>query len=200
MIPAMRRIILASTSRHRAMLMDRLGLAYEVESPRTTESLPPGVPPEEGTLELARRKAKSVARDQADAIVIGSDQMAVLDGRVLDKPGTPERAVEQILLMAGRTHELWTSVCVIDARSGRETDHTEVWSMRMRTLTPEEALRYVEADAPLDCAGSYRFESLGAALFESFEGGDPTAITGLPLVALTRMLMEAGVPVPQAAL
>lgn len=176
--------------------MDRLGIAYETAAPRCNEDLRAGVAPAEGTLELARRKARSVAHEMHDALVIGSDQMAVLGGEVLEKPGTHERAVEQLLMAAGRTHELWTSVCVIDVRTGREAHHTELWKMRIRSITREEAERYVDRDQPLDCAGSYRFESIGAALFESVQGQDPTAITGLPLVALAHMLREKGVQIP----
>jgi septum formation protein len=187
------RIVLASTSRHRRMLMDRLGIAYEAVAPRCDELLPGGLHPREGTLELSLRKAHSVAGDWPDALVIGSDQMAVLDGRVLGKPGTEERAVAQLLELAGRTHELWTAVAVLDTRDGSAATHAEVWQMGLGPLDREAALEYVRTDGPLDCAGSYRYESRGSALFAAVEGEDPTAITGLPLAAVVRMLEERGV-------
>jgi septum formation protein len=176
--------------------MDRLGVVYEAAAPRCDEKLPEGTHPRDGTLALSLRKARSVAALHAGAILVGSDQMAILDGEIVAKPGTEGRAVEQLMHLAGRTHELWTSVAVMDTRSGRELSHTEAWEMTVRALTREEAERYVEADGPLDCAGSYRFESRGAAIFTSVRGCDPTAITGLPLVALAQMLREVGVRIP----
>jgi septum formation protein len=186
-------IVLASTSRHRRMLMDSLGISYEAVPPGCDESLPAGTHPREGTLELAARKARSEAALREGAVVIGSDQMAVLDGETLPKPGTVERAVAQLLGMAGRTHELWTAVVVLDTRDGRELAHVELWEMTLGALTRDEAEAYVRADGPLDCAGGYRFESRGAALFASARGADPTAITGLPLVALARLLAQLGI-------
>jgi septum formation protein len=103
-----------------------------------------------------------------------------------------ERAVEQLLRLAGRTHELWTGLCVLDARTGHERAHTQVWRMTLGPIDLRQARAYVERDGPLDCAGSYRYESLGRSLFERVEGEDPTAITGLPLVALVRILGELG--------
>ncbi len=176
--------------------MDRLGVTYEVASPRCDETLPGGTHPREGTLELSRRKARSVREDFPRGLIIGSDQMAVLDGTILSKPVTARRAEEQLLRLAGRTHELWTAVCVLDARTGRELVHAQVWSMTLRPIGRDEARDYVLKDGPLDCAGSYRYESLGRKLFEKVEGTDPTAITGLPLIALARLLGDLGAPVP----
>ena len=190
------RIVLASTSRHRRMLMDRLAVGYAVAAPRCDEALPPGTHPREGTLELSLRKARSVRDAFPRSLIIGSDQMAVLDGEILSKPGSEPRAVEQLLRLAGRTHELWTGVCVLDAATGRERAHAELWRMTVRPLEGDEALAYVREDGPLDCAGSYRYESLGRGLFDRVEGEDRTAITGLPLVALVRMLDELGTRVP----
>lgn len=197
MIAGIMGIVLASTSRHRRMIMDRLSVPYVCAAPEGDESLPEGTPPGEGTAVLAARKAESVARLYPGCLIVGSDQMAVLDGRVLEKPGSVDRAIEQILGMSGRMHELWTSVAVLAAGGpGGPKVHTEVHRMWMRRVGREEAAAYVAADAPLDCAGSYRFESRGSALFEKVEGGDPTAITGLPLAALGRMLREAGAEIP----
>ncbi len=178
------------------MLMDRLGMKYEVASPSCGEDLAPGTHPREGTLALAERKARSVADAFASSLIIGSDQMAWLGGERLDKPGTFERAVEQLTRMQGRTHELWTAVALLDTREGGGlVSHVQRWTLTMRPLTREQAARYVRADDPLDCAGSYRFESRGMALFESAIGDDPTAISGLPMLALIGMLERAGAQV-----
>jgi septum formation protein len=185
-------IVLASTSRHRRALMDRLDVDYRVASPLCDESLPAGTHPREGTLALSCRKARSVRERFPDALIIGSDQMAAVDGEILSKPGTAERAVEQLMRLAGRTHELWTGLCVLDARTGRERAHVQVWRMTLGPIDRRQARAYVEEDGPLDCAGSYRYESLGRTLFERVEGEDPTAITGLPLEALVRILGELG--------
>jgi len=176
------------------MLMDRLGVAYAVAAPRCDELLREDTHPREGTRELSRRKAQSVREGYPQSLIVGSDQMAVLDGEILSKPGTPRRAEDQLLRLAKRTHELWTSVCVLDARTGRGLTHTELWRMTMRPLGREEVRDYVQADEPLDCTGSYRYEGRGARLFERVEGTDPTAITGLPLLALAGLLGELGVP------
>lgn len=189
-------IVLASTSRYRRELLARLGVEFDLAAPACDERLDPGTPPDQGALELARRKALSVASDRPGSIVVGSDQMAVVDGRILGKPGSADRAVAQLLDLAGRPHELWTAVHAIDTRSGSEKSHAEVWIMEIRPLTADEAERYVALEAPLDCAGGYRFEGLGVALFASTEGRDPTAITGLPLVALAAMLRSFGVRIP----
>jgi len=191
------RIVLASTSRHRRALMDRLGLDYEAASPACDEDLAPGTDPERGTIELSLRKARSVADRFPGAAVVGADQMAVLDGERLHKPGTPERAVAQLERLAGRTHDLWTGIALVEAAPGGRERATSIRvRMTMRALGPGEAARYVEKDGPLDCCGSYRFESLGASLFEAVETPDPTAIPGLPLMKLTGWLRDLGFEVP----
>lgn len=176
--------------------MDRLGIAYEVASPRCDETLAPGTLPRDGTLELARRKARSVADDHPGSLIIGSDQMAHVDGEVLHKPGTRPAAVDQLMRLSGRTHELWTAVALLDPGSGLLHEHVQVCRLTMRELTRDMAEAYVRSDAPLDCAGSYRFESRGVVLFEHVECEDPTAITGLPLMALVRMLARCAVVLP----
>lgn len=188
------RIVLASTSRHRRMLLDRAGIVYEAMAPECDERLEKDLPPPEATLELAVRKARSVAACVGGGLVVGSDQMAVLRGRILHKPGTERRAVEQLMQLAGRTHELWTAVALLDTReNGGLQTHAQVHRLTMRAMDEGQARAYVRADDPLDCAGSYRFESRGVRLFEKVVGEDPTAITGLPMMALVGMLMKCGV-------
>jgi septum formation protein len=193
------RLVLASTSRYRRELLTRLGVPFESVAPPYDEERGKAelahVDPEALSLALGRGKARSVAALHRDAIVIGSDQIAVLDGQRLDKPGTTERACAQLARLAGRTHRLVTSVVVIDARSGEERAHVDVHELAMRALTAAQITEYVARDAPLDCAGSYRIESLGVALFDRVRGDDATAIVGLPLMAVTRMLGELGLDV-----
>jgi len=189
-------IVLASTSRYRRALLERLGLAFEVVAPDYDEELEKSalaaLTPDALSLALAHGKARSVASQRPDALVIGSDQIAVIDGHRLDKPHTEERARAQLALLAGRTHRLVTSVVVMHAGSGRTLEHVDVHELAMRPLTPAQIADYVARDAPLDCAGAYRVESLGVALFEGMRGDDATAIVGLPLTAVTRMLAAMG--------
>jgi septum formation protein len=189
-------LILASTSVYRRDLLARLALPFRcVAPPIVEEALKENSITAVGLAErLAAAKASSVAGGEPDAVVIGSDQVVSCDGRVLGKPGSPERAVAQLLAMAGREHELITSVAVAD-RSGIEV-YTEVARLTMRHLARAEAERYVAADRPIDCAGSYRIEGLGIALFDRIEAEDATAIIGLPLMAVCRMLRTRGFRLP----
>ena len=182
------RLVLASTSRYRRALLERLGLPFETAAPGVDEDAykARGLAPQALVLELARAKALAVARD-TDAIVIGSDQVAEIDGLVLGKPGTPERAVQQLQRLAGRTHHLWTGVCVVDGRSGRQVEHVDLHRLTMRALTAAQLAAYVAQDDPVDCAGAYKIDRV--------EGDDATAIVGLPLMFVARALAELGVDV-----
>lgn len=189
-------LVLASTSRYRRELLERLGLPFEAVAPTVDEEAlkRDGEEARIAARRLAEAKARSIAATRPDAVVIGSDQMCVHRGRILGKPGTAERAVEQLAAMSGEVHELVTAVCVI---AGPRTLHQlDVSVLRMRRLDRDALRRYVEADEPLDCAGSYKLERRGIALFESVETADATAITGLPLVATRRMLAEFGLAWP----
>jgi septum formation protein len=189
-------LVLASTSRYRASLLERLGLAFRVVAPGVDEEAlrEPSLAPAQLAAALARAKTLSVAEREPDATVIGGDQIAVVDGRVLGKPGTAECAVEQLLALCGREHDLVTAIAVRHA--GELHEHTDLTALRMRRLERAEIERYVAADAPLDCAGAYKLESRGIALFEAIRSEDHTAITGLPLIALTSILRGLGFPVP----
>lgn len=187
-------LVLASTSKYRCALLARLGLPFESVAPPFDEEAAKTalahLDPEALSLALARGKALSVAHTRPGAIVIGSDQVATIDGAKLDKPGTAERARAQLRLLAGRTHRLVTSVVM--ARGDEVLEHVDVHEVTLRPLTDAQIARYVAADAPLDCAGSYRSESLGVALFARVRGDDATAVVGLPLVAVTRLLARLG--------
>lgn len=194
---AERRVVLASTSRYRSALLAKLGISFDALAPGVDEDLVKGEEPDPRSLvrTLAVAKAKAVTASAPDAVIIGSDQCAELDGEILGKPGTFERAVAQLERMSGRTHVLWTAVAVLDARTGVCTVDVDRHELRMRRLTREQISTYVERDQPLDCAGSYKIESLGVALFESIHGKDFTAIVGLPLTLVAQRLAERGVDV-----
>jgi septum formation protein len=145
---------------------------------------------------LARQKAESVAASRPGAVVIGSDQVALRGGTLLGKPGTVERCIEQLRESSGREVAFLTAVHVVDGHHGRAEFHVDRTLVRFRTLTDDEINRYVAADRPLDCAGGFKAESLGIALFDSIESADPTALTGLPLIWLCGALRRAGIPVP----
>lgn len=193
------RIILASTSPYRQKLMARLRLPFEQLAPDTDESLLDGEAPRARACRLARLKAESIAaRTASDStVIIGSDQVASLGDTILRKPGTPERAIAQLLKCSGATVQFWTAVSVMWPQGhGQRVIPCEV---TFRRLSETEAAHYVEIDDPLNCAGSFKWESLGVSLFERLETQDPTSLEGLPLIALCELLREAGVDLPLAA-
>jgi septum formation protein len=176
--------------------MARLGIPFRCEPPDFDESSVPreGLAPRRLAETLADGKAGRVLGRNPSSVVIGCDQVAHLDGLVLGKPGDVSRAVAQLEALSGRTHELVTAMVVLF--EGRRFAHTDVARLRMRPLDRRGIERYVEADLPTDCAGSYKIEGRGIVLFERVEADDFTAITGLPLLALTRILAELGVEAP----
>jgi septum formation protein len=194
-LPDGRRLILASTSPFRRELLARLGLPFAVRAPDTDETRLPGEAAFALAARLAALKAHAVARHAPDALVIGSDQAAVLDGEVIGKPGDHERAVTQLRRASGRTVTFYTGLCLLDGASGRRQVAVEVFQVLFRTLAPEMIERYLRRERPYHCAGSFKSEGLGIALFERLEGDDPTSLIGLPLIRLTRMLEAAGVAV-----
>ncbi len=190
------RIVLASTSRYRAELLRRLLPQFGQSAPGTDESPLPDEPPAARALRLAVAKAEAVAREHPGALVIGSDQVAELDGRILDKPGNAERACAQLAASSGREVHFHTALCLFDTRDGRRRTHVDHTHVRFRELNAAEIARYVEREQPLDCAGSFKCEGLGISLFEAIDNHDPSALIGLPLIALARLLREAGVELP----
>lgn len=189
-------LILASSSAYRRQLLDRLGLPYRAITPDIDESLNPGEAPLAASLRLARAKATAVAGCHSEGLVIGSDQIAVLNGRCLGKPGNAARAAAQLAAMSGQTLVFHTAVCLLDAASGREQFESVPTTVWMRSLGAAEIDRYLQRDEPYDCAGSAKIESLGIALAERVSSDDPTALIGLPLIALCRMLRAEGVALP----
>lgn len=189
------KLVLASTSPFRKDLLQRLGLAFETASPEVDESPLPGESPEALVARLAEAKAAAVAARFPDALVIGSDQVSVRDGEILGKPGTRERAVEQLAAAAGKEVRFVTGLCLLDTRSGVRRTDVVPFTVRFRRLTRAQIERYVDREEPLNCAGSFKSEGLGIALFESMHGDDPSALIGLPLIRLVGMLEAAGVDV-----
>lgn len=190
-------LILASTSPYRRALLERLGLPFRVVDPRVDEDgiKATSLSPQALAERLALAKSVALGDVEPDAWILGGDQLVSLDGQVLNKPGTVERAVEQLTRLAGREHQLITAIAV--SRGGRLfARHTDLTTLRMRPLTIEEIRRYVQKDQPADCAGAYKLESLGITLFERITTEDQTAITGLPLIALTTILRKIGFRIP----
>jgi septum formation protein len=185
-------LVLASTSPYRRALLARLRLDFDVIAPPWQEVR--STDPEATARANAIGKARAAARLRSDAIIIASDQVAFCAGMILEKPGTYERACDQLAFLAGREHTLHTCV-VVRSPNGAEREKVVLARLRMRPLAGDQVRAYVRLDAPLDCVGSYKSESLGVALFDRFDCEDPTAIEGLPLIATTRLLEEAGVEV-----
>ena len=189
----MPRIVLASTSRYRRELLSRLRISFEVMAPDVDETPRHGEVPKATALRLALAKARAVAADDPDAVVIGSDQVADLDGCALSKPGSHEAATEQLRALRGRTVVFHTAVALVQGERA-EVAETPT-SVRFRMLDDVELERYLRADTPYDCAGAARVESLGIALLEHVRADDPTALIGLPLICVTRLLGRFGVDV-----
>jgi septum formation protein len=194
------RLILASSSPYRRALLERLRLAFDVSVPALDETPLPTEAPADTALRLAQAKARAVAAreaaalDAAPVLVIGSDQVATFDGLQIGKPGSHEKALEQLRMMRNRVVEFHSALCLFD--SARELAQTEdvVTRVRFRDLPDADLEAYLLAETPYDVAGSAKSEGLGIALLESIDSDDPTALVGLPLIALTRMLREAGYP------
>ncbi|HEX5051333.1 MAG TPA: nucleoside triphosphate pyrophosphatase [Planctomycetota bacterium] len=189
-------LVLASTSRYRRELLARLRLPFACDAPGVDEDAVKRslAAPEAVVRELARQKAQAVATRRPDAIVIGSDQCACLDGLVLDKPGSAPAAIAQLQRLAGREHELLTAVAIV--HPGGFIEFTDRTRLRMRSLTADEIERYVAAEEPFDCAGGYKVEGLGITLFERIDAADQTAIMGLPLLRVCAELRRLGLPLP----
>lgn len=190
------RIVLASTSPYRRMLLERLEVPFDLARPEVDETAMPGESPVETAERLSADKARAIASHRNDALIIGSDQVAYMDTVRFGKPGTVERAIEQLRQMRGRTVVFHTGVALLNTRTGHLQVRGVPTQVRFRPLSDAEIVRYVEREMPLDCAGSAKVESLGITLLEALSGDDPTALIGLPLIALSDMLRAEGVDLP----
>ncbi len=194
--PLQRPLVLGSTSRYRRELLLRLNLPFDVAAPDVDETPAPGEAPRALALRLALAKARAVAQQHPDAVVIGSDQVADLAGAPLGKPGTHERATAQLRQMRGHTVVFQTAVAVVCSATGFEQVDLAPVQVQFRDLTDEEIERYLRAEQPYDCAGSAKSEGLGIALLDAIHSDDPTALIGLPLIRTCRMLRAAGLVLP----
>lgn len=186
------KIVLASTSKYRKLLMDRLALPYVTASPKYDEPKLDLEPVKLAEMH-AIKKAESLAKDFPDALIIGSDQLVSLGGEILGKPHTEENAVNQLLKMQGRCHQLITAVAIHQPQTKRTQIRMDIHTMCLRKLDKAAIKKYIKADMPLNCAGSYKLESLGIALFKSVSGEDDTAVIGLPLLKVVELLSLFGV-------
>jgi septum formation protein len=191
------RLILASSSAYRRELLSRLRLPFEAIAPHIDETPLAGETPPATALRLARAKAAAIAAREPGALVIGSDQVATLDGEQIGKPGSHEAALAQLRKMRGREVVFHTALCLWDGRVADPARAAQVQDVRVvvafRDLPDAELDAYLRIEQPYDCAGSAKNEGLGIALLERIDNSDPTALTGLPLIALTTMLRKAGV-------
>lgn len=186
-------LVLASTSVYRRALLDRLGLTYVTAAPAIDESPLPDEPPQALVLRLAEAKARAVARQYPDALIIGSDQVACLDDHILGKPGHRTAAIAQLEQASGRVVVFQTGLCLLNAARGRARLHVEPFWVHFKRLDRRHIEGYLDRERPFDCAGSFKSEGLGIALFERLEGDDPNALVGLPLIRLIEMLEAEGV-------
>ncbi|MFN4342018.1 MAG: Maf family protein [Azonexus sp.] len=189
------KLILASTSPYRRELLGRLGLPFEVADPQTDETPLPNETPEALSLRLAEAKARAVADQHPDALIIGSDQVATVDGRIYGKPGNHERAVAQLRELSGKTVNFFTALCLLNAATGKADLRGIPTLVTFRHLSDDEIENYLRREPAYNCAGSAKSEGLGIALLSRMRGDDPNALIGLPLIALCDMLRQQGMAV-----
>jgi len=190
-----RELVLASTSAYRRALLQRLRLRFECAAPGADESALAGERPEQTAWRLSLDKARAVAHRFPDALVIGSDQVAALGDQRLGKPGNHANAVRQLRSLSGKAADFHTAVSLLDARSGEARSHIVPCRVVFRSLDERQIESYLRLEQPYDCAGSAKSEGLGIVLIERIETEDPTSLIGLPLIALSTMLAQAGMPV-----
>jgi septum formation protein len=187
------KLILASTSPYRRELLARLGLPFEVANPATDESRLPGEAPENMALRLSETKARAVAVNYPDALIIGSDQVAVMAGKIFGKPGNHQHAVQQLGELSGKTVNFFTGICLLNARTGQAETRGVPTLVGFRDLSTPEIENYLHREPAYNCAGSAKSEGLGITLLRFMRGDDPNALVGLPLIALSEMLRNQGV-------
>lgn len=185
-------IVLASSSQYRRGLLDRFLDEYDAVSPNVDESNIDGLRPKKLVSQLARRKAEAVSKNARDALIIGADQLAVLDDQILGKPGDHQRAVEQLLAASGKSVTFLTAVCILDPVGRTRHEHVDKTKVRFRQFDRRLAEAYLRHDEPYDCAGSFKIEGSGFVLFRSVDTDDPTALIGLPMIWVAGRLLELG--------
>ncbi len=190
------KLILGSTSPFRRELLNKLGLSFDVDAPDIDESMRTGEQPEEFVQRLAEEKSQAVAARHDNALVIGSDQVACIGSNILGKPGTREKAIAQLTEASGQRVSFYTGLCLLNSQTGKSQVICEPFHVYFRELSREQIERYLDAEEPYNCAGSFKSEGLGISLFERLEGDDPNALIGLPLIRLISMLQQEGISVP----
>lgn len=188
-----KRLILGSSSAYRKRLLQKLRIPFEVYSPDIDESVRQGEQAETLVERLAIEKARTVAESYADALIIGSDQVCVIDGEILGKPGNRQNACHQLTRASGRRVTFLTGLCLLNSGTGKYQSAVVPYSVWFRDLSQKQIEAYVDLDLPFNCAGSFKSEGLGIALFSKMEGEDPSALIGLPLICLVTMLISEGV-------
>ena len=188
------KLVLGSSSPYRKELLERLHQPFLTDSPEVDETVLPAETPENLTIRLAKAKAMAVHAKHPDAFVIGSDQVADLNGTILGKPHTKERAFEQLMSMQGQTVRFLTALCIVNPE-GQTFEAMVPTTVVMKTLKPETVRAYIDIEEPLNCAGAAKIEKLGVALMKSVTSEDPTALIGLPLIKTISLLAQAGFPV-----
>lgn len=194
--PSAPSIVLASSSRYRRSLLDRFLDNFETISPDVDETNVDDLGPEELATQLARKKAEAVSRSAPRALIIGADQVAILDDRVLGKPGSHQKAVEQLVAASGKAVRFLTAVCMLDPTSRTRYEHIDTTVVRFRKFDRRLAEAYLRHDEPYDCAGSFKVEGAGFVLFESVKAEDPTALIGLPMIWVAGRLLDLGYLLP----
>jgi septum formation protein len=189
------KLVLASTSPYRRTLLEKLQVRFDTAAPEIDEAALPGESPEQLVARLAEAKAKAVAAQFSNALIIGSDQVAVVEGKIVGKPGNHANAVTQLKRAAGKRVTFLTGLCVFNTLSTRSQVEVVPFSVIFRQLTDTQIERYLQREQPYNCAGSFKSEGLGIALFEKLEGDDPNTLIGLPLIRLIRMLESEGYPI-----
>lgn len=188
-------LVLASTSPFRRAILEKLAIPFETITPNVDETPMPGESPEQLVARLSELKAKAVADNYADALIIGSDQVAVVDGQIVGKPGTHEKALSQLKRASGKRVSFLTGLCLYNTKSKRAQIEVVPFNVIFRQLKDVQIESYLQKEKPYNCAGSFKSEGLGIALFERLEGDDPNTLMGLPLIRLIRMLESEGLPV-----
>ncbi|MES9882850.1 MAG: nucleoside triphosphate pyrophosphatase [Sedimenticola sp.] len=189
-------MVLGSTSPFRKALLERLKLDFITASPDIDESIHAGETPEALVTRLALEKAKTVAKQHTNALIIGSDQVASIEGDILGKPGNRDNAISQLESASGKRVTFYTGLCLLNSVNGNSQVLCEPFHVHFRVLSSSQIERYLDAEEPYNCAGSFKSEGLGIALFERLEGDDPNALIGLPLIRLITMLSNEGVQIP----
>ena len=189
-------IVLASSSPYRRDLLDRFLSEFDAVSPDVSEDNVDGLDPEALAASLARRKAEAVSAHTRDSLIIGADQLAVLDGAALGKPGSHQKAIEQLMAASGKTARFLTAVCILDPVTRTRYEHLDTTTVQFREFDRRLVEAYLRLDEPYDCAGSFKLEGAAFVLFESLHTDDPTALIGLPMIWVSDRLLQLGYLLP----